>query len=87
MLGGIITPSIGYTMLGARAASSAPANSDSGSAGSGALSGAASFEGAMCEFAIMGDALTGAEVLALYNSYPAPAEYKVLADSWDREVR
>ncbi|HZW11466.1 MAG TPA: LamG domain-containing protein [Phycisphaerales bacterium] len=59
----------------------------SGSAGSGALSGAASFEGSMCEFAIMGDALTAAEVLALYNSYPAPAEYKILADSWDRDVR
>jgi hypothetical protein len=59
----------------------------SGSAGSGALSGASGFRGSICEFAVMADALTAAEVLALYSSYPAPAEYKILADSWNRAVR
>lgn len=59
----------------------------SSSAGSGTLSGASTFRGSIHEFAIMGEALTASEVLALYNSYPAPAEYKILADSWNREVR
>ncbi len=59
----------------------------SGPADDGALSGSGPFRGSICEFALMRQPLTAAEVLALYQAYPAPAEYKILADSWNRVIR
>jgi hypothetical protein len=59
----------------------------SGPADDGVLSGSGPYKGALCELALMSDALSPAEVLALYQSYAEPAEYKILADSWAREVR
>jgi hypothetical protein len=59
----------------------------SGPADDGVLSGSSPFTGSRCELALMSDALSASEVAALYSSYPEPAAYKVLADSWDRDVR
>ncbi len=42
------------------------------------------FTGSICNIVLMGQPLTATEVKQLFDGYPAPARYKVLADTWNR---
>lgn len=42
--------------------------------------------GSVCELVVLSADMSDAEVLSLYNAYPAPAQYKVVTDSWERVI-
>lgn len=42
------------------------------------------FTGSICQVVLMGEPLSAIEVQQLYDGYPAPAQYKVLIDTWNR---
>lgn len=42
------------------------------------------FTGSICHLSLMSQPLTASEVKRLYDGYPSPAGYKVLADTWNR---
>lgn len=42
--------------------------------------------GGVCELAILGEPMSDAEVLALYEAYPQPATYAVVTDTWERVI-
>ena len=42
------------------------------------------FTGSICHVVLMGDPLDHGDVEDLYDAYPAPAEYRVLVDTWSR---
>ncbi|MDQ7013197.1 MAG: LamG domain-containing protein [Planctomycetota bacterium] len=43
--------------------------------------------GAVCELALLKAPMSDAEVLALYEAYPAPAHYAIVADTWERIIQ
>lgn len=45
------------------------------------------FTGAVCELVLLGEALSATQVRSLFDSYPEPARYEIIADTWAREVR
>ncbi len=42
------------------------------------------FTGTICQVVLMGEPLDNDDVENLYNGYPAPAQYKILIDTWNR---
>lgn len=42
--------------------------------------------GSVCELALLKGPMSDAEVLALYQAYPAPAHYALVADTWERII-